>query len=167
VKAALIVVLLLTGCGSSPELQSKDAQTKDAQSKSEAVADHTALLPKQGLVSSRLVPDHLLGVARLPGGSLGEYDVKGKKYLLFIIEAATSQKAAFLLLDLKATLRTPEYLAYMGGYFGSDGARDILRVCKETVPRRSRRAQQSRCRPPRHRTRVAPELTPQALSTSS
>jgi len=123
---ALLAALSLWGCGSSPEPMAKPAPPVAAA----PVPDHTSVLPKQGLTSSRVVPDHILGVAKLPGGSLGEYTVKGKSYQLFIIDAETNQKAAFLLLDLKATLNKPEYIAYMGGYAGSDGNRDIYVFAK-------------------------------------
>ena len=67
----------------------------------------------------------------MPGGSLGDYSAKGKKYQIFIVDAATNQKAAFLLLDLKDTLQAPEYIAYMGGYAGSDGNRNIYAFAKK------------------------------------
>ncbi len=55
----------------------------------------------------------------LPGGSIGEYEVKGKKYQMFIVDADSNQNAAFIMLDLKAALKDPVYIAYMGGYFGT------------------------------------------------
>jgi hypothetical protein len=127
VKAVLFAAMILAGCGSSPE----PAPKAESVPISAPVPDHTAVLPKTGLVNSRVVPDHVLDVAKMPGGSLGEYSVKGKQYQIFIIDAGTNQKAAFLLLDLKATLHTPEYIAYMGGYAGSDGQRDIYVFAKK------------------------------------
>jgi hypothetical protein len=64
------------------------------------------------------VPDHILDQPKLPGGTLAEYELKGKKYELFIIDTDTNQQSAFLLLDIKGALENPEYIAYMGGYFG-------------------------------------------------
>ena len=122
--AVLLAALILTGCGSSPEPVATPA-------KAAPVVDHTAAFPKAGLLSARLVPDHILDIAKMPGGSLGDYAVKVKKYQLFIIDAGTNQKAAFLLLDMKATLHSPEYIAYMGGYAGSDGQRDIYVFAKK------------------------------------
>jgi hypothetical protein len=126
-KAVLISAYFLTACGSSPE---PSAKTETAPAPA-PVADHTAALPKQGLINSRVVPDHILDIPKLPGGSLGEYSAKGKKYQLFIVDAGTNQKASFLLLDAKATLKSPEYIAYMGGYAGSDGNRDIYVFAKK------------------------------------
>jgi hypothetical protein len=127
VKGILLAALILTGCGSSPEPPTKAEAVPPAA----PVPDHTAVLPKAGRLTSRLVPDHILDVAKMPGGSLGEYSVKGKKYQIFIIDAGTNQKAVFLLLDLKATLHAPDYIAYMGGYVGSDGQRDIYVFAKK------------------------------------
>jgi hypothetical protein len=128
VKAILIVAaLFLTACGSSPEPQTK---TEPAPVLA-PVPDHTAALPKQGLLASRLVPDHILDIPKMPGGSLGEYSAKGRKYQLFIIDSGTNQKAAFLLMDLKGTLQSPEYIAYMGGYAGSDGNRNVYVFAKK------------------------------------
>jgi hypothetical protein len=126
VKSVLIAALFLAGCGSSPE-----SRVENAEKVEKVVPDHTAVLPKQGLIASRVVPDHILDIPKMPGGSLGDYAAKGRKYQLFIIDAGTGQKAAFLLLDLKATLHTPEYIAYMGGYAGSDGNRSIYVFAKK------------------------------------
>jgi hypothetical protein len=125
--AGFWAVLMLIGCGPAP--------TPEPVAKKEAspapVVDHSAVLPQRGLVSSRIVPEHILDLPKLPGGVLGDYLVKGKQYQIFIIDAGTNQKAAFLMLDLKATLQTPEYLAYMGGYAGFDGNREIYTFAKK------------------------------------
>ncbi len=83
------------------------------------------MLPLDGRVSAKTVPDHILGQPKLPGGTLGEYEVKGKKYQLFIIDIETNQQSAFLLLDMKGVLQNPEYIAYMGGYFGAAGTEPV------------------------------------------
>jgi hypothetical protein len=41
--------------------------------------------PKAGLLNSSVAPDHIPDVAKMPGGSLGEYSVKGKKCQIFIV----------------------------------------------------------------------------------
>lgn len=128
-SAVVCGTLLLAGCGASSS--EPTAKVEVAPAALPRVADHTAVFPQRGLTGSRVVPDHILGVQKLPGGSLGEYTVKGKNYQLFIVDAETNQKAAFLLLDLKATLQNPEYIAYIGGYAGSDGAREIYTFAKK------------------------------------
>jgi hypothetical protein len=122
----LPAVVLLAGCGSADPVAKKDIEPAAIP-----VVDHSAVLPQKGLLGSKLVPDHILDVAKLPGGVLAEYSVKGKQYQIFIVDAATNQQAAFLMLDLKATLKSPDYLAYMGGYAGSDGTRDIYVFAKK------------------------------------
>lgn len=94
------------------------------------VKDDSTKLPLTGRTSAQVVQDHLLGIAKMPGGTLGEYETGGKKYQLFIIETDTAQKAAFLLVDMKDALTGPEYLAHMGGYFGANGTRPIYAFAK-------------------------------------
>lgn len=124
-----LVCLGFAGCGSSPE---PAAAPKPAAAPAPApVKDHTSLFPDEGKVSARVVPDHILGMKALPGGSLAEYEVKGKKYRMFIIDTDTSQAAAFMMLDMKAAMaKDPEYLAYMGGYFGMYGDQPLYAFAK-------------------------------------
>ena len=89
-KALLLVVvaLLTVACGSAP--------VPAPEKKAATVRDDTALLLTDNRTSAAVVPDHLLGNKALPGGSLGEYEVTGKKYQLFIVETASAQDAAIL-----------------------------------------------------------------------
>ena len=121
---ALLVAFSVIGCSSTPETRSV------APPSPPAVKDNTALLLPANRTGTRVVPDHLLGKAALPGGSLGDYDANGKKYQLFIIETASAQDAAILLLDLKVTLTDPAYIAYMGGYFGMDAGAPVYVFAK-------------------------------------
>ena len=105
-----VLALTLASCGSAPEKQAIAVAPPP-------VKDHRILLLAEHQTSASLVPDHLLDNKVLPGGTLGEYENAGRKYQLFIIETPDPQKAAFLMLDLKATLQDPAYIAYMGGYF--------------------------------------------------
>jgi hypothetical protein len=66
----------------------------------------------------------------LPGGSLAEYNVKGKKYQMFIIDADSNQNAAFMMLDMKAALKDPQYISWMGGYFGIYGDKPLYCFAK-------------------------------------
>jgi len=114
-----IVAMALAGCGSAPEPASTTPPPATAPAPPH-VPDHTSLFPDAGKVSTRVVQDHMLDMKAMPGGSLAEYEVKGKKYQMFIIDADSGQKAAFMMLDMKAEMqKDPEYLAYMGGYFGT------------------------------------------------
>jgi hypothetical protein len=110
-----IAALVLAGCSSAPE---KKAETPPPPPP--VVKDDRIKLLADHQTSATIVQDHLLGNKALPGGTLGEYTSGPLKYKLFIIETASAQDAAFLLTDMKPTLKDPEYIAYMGGYFGSD-----------------------------------------------
>jgi len=123
---SILAVALLSGCSSAPE-PAPAAPKAEAPKK---VMDHTPALIQENLISSRLVPDHILDQPKLPGGSLGEYERKGKKYQAFIVDASTNQAAAMMLFDFKAVLKDPEYISYMGGYFGSDGKQPIYVFAK-------------------------------------
>jgi hypothetical protein len=113
----------LMGCGAAPE---KKAEAPPPP----AVKDNTAQLLPLNRISAKVVPNHLLGKDALPGGTIGEYDANGLKYQLFIIETDTAQDAGILLLDLKATLKDPAYIAYMGGYFGTDAGGPVYVFAK-------------------------------------
>ena len=112
--AVTLIGYALIGCGTAPEKKA------EALLPPPPVKDNTAQLLPLNRTSAKVVPNHLLGKDALPGGTIGEYDANGVKYQLFIIETDTAQDAGILLLDLKATLKDPAYIAYMGGYFGTD-----------------------------------------------
>ncbi len=61
----------------------------------------------------------------LPGGSWAEYNVKGKKYQEFIIDTDSTQTATFILPDVKAQLANPQYISWMGGYYGMLGDKQV------------------------------------------
>jgi hypothetical protein len=114
--------VFLAGCSSAPQPVARPEPI--------AVKDDAGMLPLAGRTGARVVPDHILDIAKMPGGTLGDYEVKGKKYQLFILEAASSQKAAFLLLDVKAALQDAEYIPYMGGYYGLQGSTPVYVFAK-------------------------------------
>jgi hypothetical protein len=118
----LFALALATGTMACTSPPAPAAKTAEAPPK---VKDDTALLPLTNRTNAQVVPNHLLGIDALPGGTLGDYSVHGKKYQLFIIEADSSQKAAFMDTDLRDALKDPEYIAYMGGYFGQRGGTPI------------------------------------------
>ncbi|HEX4134183.1 MAG TPA: hypothetical protein VHY84_06135 [Bryobacteraceae bacterium] len=122
--ALMAIGCILIGCGSPPEKKA------EAPPPPPPVKDDTALLLPLNRTSAKVVPNHLLGKDALPGGAIGDYDANGLKYQLFIIETDTAQDAAILLLDLKATLKDPAYIAYMGGYFGTDASGTVYVFAK-------------------------------------
>ena len=126
--ALALFAVLLSGCGGS-EPAAAPVQPKAVAPK--RAPDHRSNLALENQVSSRMVEDHMLDSPKLPGGSLGEYESKGKKYQMFIIEAASGQEAALILFGYKATLQNPEYISYMGGYYGSDGKQPVYIFSKK------------------------------------
>ena len=125
---AVIAALILSGCGSSaPE---KSAEMKAQTPAPPAVKDNTAKLPSANRSSARVEQNHILDNSALPGGTLGEYEKNGKKYQMFIVETATPQDAAILLLDVKNTMKNPAYIASFGGYFGTGSSGDLFVFAK-------------------------------------
>ena len=124
VPIPLLFVALMFGCGSAPEKKAAGPPPPPP------VKDDTALLLPLNRTAARIVPDHLLGKTALPGGTIGDYEEGGKKYQLFIIETASAQDAAILLLDLKGSLTDAAYIAYMGGYFGTDAGTPVYVFAK-------------------------------------
>ena len=45
--------------------------------------------------------------------------MNGTKFQEFIIDTDSAQTAAFMMLDMKAEMKDPQYLASMGGYAGT------------------------------------------------
>ena len=119
-RIAVLLAVLLVGCSSAP------APIEVKITPPPEVKDHTSLFSDAGKVSTKLVPDHILDLKALPGGSWAEYDVKGKKYQEFIIDADSTQTAAFMLPDVKAQMMNPQYIPWMGGYFGTVGDKQVF-----------------------------------------
>jgi len=119
---SLICALAITvcGCSSAPNTAPK-AETQPAP----RIKDNTSMLPVNSRTGTHVVQDHILDIPKLPGGTIGDYKAGGKEFQLFIVDCSDNQAAAFALLDAKAALQTPEYISYMGGYFGSDGKRPL------------------------------------------
>ncbi len=129
IAALAFVAVFLMGCGSDPApAPAPAAKPKAAAPK---LKDHRAGLALENQVSTRMVEDHILDSPKLPGGSFGEYEKKGKKYQMFIIETASGSEAALVLFGYKATLQNPEYISYMGGYYGSDGKQPVYIFSKK------------------------------------
>ncbi|MGA2713876.1 MAG: hypothetical protein ABSG41_12285 [Bryobacteraceae bacterium] len=124
VPMPLLFAALMVGCSSASE------KKVAAPPPPPPVKDDTALLLPLNRTAARIVPDHLLGMTAMPGGTIGDYEEGGKKYQLFIIETASAQDAAILLLDLKVSLTDPAYIAYMGGYFGTDAGKPVYVFAK-------------------------------------
>jgi hypothetical protein len=124
----LLVAAALTGCSSAPEPKKKAEAAPPPPLA--VVKDHSAAMPPEGLKGSEVIANHILGRQEMPGGTLGNYEEKAKKYQQFIIDVDDNQKAAFLLLDFKKTLKDPDYIDYMGGYFGNDGTQNVYVFAK-------------------------------------
>jgi hypothetical protein len=114
----LIGLAALAGCGGSSQAPAKKAA---APKKFAKPTDESRRFPSANQVKMDLVPEKLLGRDFLPGGNLAEYKRGNRAYRQFLIRAENSDRAAFLMLDFKNTLKDAKYLPHMGGFFGLDG----------------------------------------------
>ncbi len=117
----LIVIALslaLTwGCGSPSELPVVESKPAPPPEK---ILDETHKFPKDGLVESKLVENHLAGKEFMPGGNFAEYEANGKKYQIFFALRGSGDQALFLFMDYKELLDDSKFIAHLGGYFGQD-----------------------------------------------
>jgi len=119
-----LVVILVSCSGPAPQ-KTAPAETKAAAPSHQPPTDLSTKFPQAGQTAIKLVPDHLLGKDFMPGGNLADYKTKDGEYQIFLLKAADSQKAAFILLDWKTAMPDAKYLAHMGGYYGMDAGKPV------------------------------------------
>lgn len=111
--------IAMIGCSSPSQKEAPKAAPR-AAAKPKPV-DQRWKFPQANQVGVQLVDDHLLGKDFMPGGNVADYELKGKKYQLFLVRCASGEEALGLLLMLKKGLSGSKFIAHMGGYFGLDG----------------------------------------------
>ncbi len=118
-------IIVLGACGGAREAPAPKAEKKEA-APVEKPPDESRRFPSTNRVKMEIVDNHLFGKDFLPGGNLADYEHDGKKHQLFLISCASPDKATFLMMDFKDTLRDAKFLGTYGGYFGFDGDTPIL-----------------------------------------
>ena len=146
---ALAVLMGCSGPAQPTELQQPEIKKRSdapVHDRTLTVRDQSRMLPLKGLKHSGIVMDHVAGIPKLPGGTVGDYSAGAKTYKILIVDAETAQQAAFLLLDAKGVLQNPEYLSSFGGYFGNEQAGRLC-FCERTVSDRDRRVSKAAADP--------------------
>jgi hypothetical protein len=116
--------LLLISCGSEPKPAAVPQPVRQAEVSKPP--DESRRFPQPDLVETKVVNDHLLGKAFMPGGTLAHYK-KGKlDYEMFLAKLATPTDAAILLPDWRKALADVKPVPSFGGLFGSDGGRPVF-----------------------------------------
>ena len=118
---------LLVACGSEPKAPAPAPSTKAEAPKP---PDESRYLPQDGLVDSKVVDDHLLGKAFMPGGTLGHYKKGKTEYEIFVRRLASPLDAAVILPDWNKALAGSKLVPAFGGYFGDDGGRPVFVFAK-------------------------------------
>lgn len=125
----LAVPLLLISCGSEPKPASP-AAAAPAAPEFPKPSDESRRFPKANLVDTKVVDQHLLGKAFMPGGTLARYK-KGKvEYEMFVAKLATPIDAAGILPDWRKALTDAKLQPTFGGYSGQDAGRDVFVFAK-------------------------------------
>lgn len=88
--------------------------------------DETRRFPMAGRDKVEVVPDQLFGKDFLPGGNVASYAKDGKRWQQFVIRAKSPADTAILLGQFKDAMQQPKFVAHMGGYYGTDGARSYF-----------------------------------------
>jgi hypothetical protein len=113
--AALLLSLLLA-CGQAPAPEAAQAPEPAAPP---PPRDQSYRFPKDGLVSTSIAADHILGKDFLPPGNVAEYSSGGKTYTLFLINEAGEEQATMLAYDIKLHFTDPAFIADFGGFSGT------------------------------------------------
>lgn len=109
-----LLLLVLLACGPAPAPEEAKAPEPPPPPRNES---HR--FPKEGLVSTSIAADHVLGKDFLPAGNVAEYSRDGKTYTLFLVTTASDEKAGFLAYDVKGRFTDPAFIADFGGFFGT------------------------------------------------
>ncbi len=113
---AALLLSLLFACGPAP---TPEAAKAPEPAPPPPPHDESYRFPKEGLVSTSIAKDHILGKDFLPPGNVAEYSRDGKTYTLFLIAAQNEEKATMLAYDIKTHLTDPAFIADFGGYSGT------------------------------------------------
>jgi hypothetical protein len=121
----LIPAALLVSCGTETKNTPAEAPKQLTEVRPK-VQDESRRFPKENLVESKVVDDHIMGKPFLPGGTIAHYKKGGKEYDLFVTKVKSPTDAAIALLDYKKGLTDSKLVASFGGYFGKDGDRPVF-----------------------------------------
>ena len=119
-----IAFCFLAGCGSEP----KPAAEPPVAQKTEPARprDESNRFPKSDLADTKVVNDHLMGKAFMPGGTVVHYK-KGKlEYDMFATKLPSATDAAILLPDWRKALTGSKLVPSFGGYYGSDAGHPVF-----------------------------------------
>ena len=113
---AVLLFTILLACGQAP---APEAAQVPEPAPPPPPRDQSYRFPKEGLVSTSIAADHILGKDFLPPGNVAEYSVNGKAYSRFLINETGEEKATMAAFDIKGNLTDATFIADFGGYAGT------------------------------------------------
>ena len=122
----LATALFLSSC--STPTNSKSATTSDSPRQLEHVKprDETRRFPIANQTSTKVIDDHILDKAFMPGGTIAHYK-KGKvEYDMFLAKMPSASDAAIVLPDWRKALTDSKLIPSFGGYYGTDNGRPVF-----------------------------------------
>jgi hypothetical protein len=123
VLAVAALAALLAACGSESKAP---APAPPKKAEAPKPPDESRYLPQTNFLDSKVVDDHLLGKAFMPGGTVGRYKKGKTEYEIFIRRLAGPVDAAVILPDWNKALTGSKLVPSFGGYFGDDGGRPVF-----------------------------------------
>lgn len=114
--AALLLFSVLLACGQAP---APEAAQAPEPAPPPPPRNESYRFPKEGLASTSIAAEHILGKDFLPPGNVAEYSRDGKTYTLFLIGAGGEEQATMLAFDIKGNLADSAFVADFGGYSGT------------------------------------------------
>lgn len=89
-------------------------------------ADESRRFPKENLVQTKVMDEHVMGKPFLPGGTVAHYKKGRTEFDLFVSKLKAPADAAIALLDWKKTMTDAKLVASFGGYFGKDASKPVF-----------------------------------------
>ena len=121
---SIAAVLLLASCGSEPKPAAK-TETPAPVEKPKPF-DESKRFPTENLVSTKVVDDHILDKAFMPGGTMAHYK-KGKlEYDMFVCRFPNATDSSLVLPDWRKALTDSKLIPSFGGYYGTDNGKPVF-----------------------------------------
>ena len=120
-RCVLVAALAALGaaCGSQKEPVQPHTQAEEPPKPK----DETHRFPVADQVETKVIPNHILGKAFMPGGTMAHYKKGAREYDMFVAEFPTATDAAIAMANWDGALQGAKLIPTFGGYFGTDAGK--------------------------------------------